>query len=210
MFTGLIEATGQIASISGREAGERVRIATELGAELTSGDSIAVNGVCLTAVECDPSGFAADVSPETMRVTTWKAAAVGQVVNLERPVRADGRLGGHFVLGHVDAVGRVTRFEADGECHWLAVRIDESMLGLVVPKGSVAVDGVSLTVARLEGPIVEIQLIPFTVAHTAFRTTRVGDAVNLECDVLGKYVARLMEATGFSVAGVPDAAGGRR
>ena len=193
MFTGLIEATGRIEQVARTPAGCRVRVATPLGAELRPGDSIAVNGACLTVIDPDPSGFSADVSPETLRVTTWQTAEPGRDVNLERPLRADARLGGHFVLGHVDGLGRVVSLAPDGDCHWLVVEIPTAMLPHVVPKGSVAIDGVSLTIARLTGATIEVQLVPFTVSQTAFRATRAGDAVNLEGDVLGKYVARLAE-----------------
>lgn len=195
MFTGLIEATGRIEVSEPCPAGRRVRIATDLGGQLRPGESIAVNGVCLTAIEADAEGFAAELSPETLRVTTWQTATVGRIVNLERPLRADARLGGHFVLGHVDGVGTVTGVLAEGDCHRLVVEVPDSMQSCLVPKGSIAVDGVSLTIARLIGRTIEIQLVPFTIAHTAFHATRVGDTVNLEGDVLGKYVARLMEAT---------------
>ncbi len=201
MFTGLIEAIGRIEAIADT-AGRRVRIATPLGSELRAGDSVAVNGVCLTAVDADPGGFAVDVSPETLRVTTWSRARVGQDVNLERPLRADARLGGHFVLGHVDAVGRVVSLEADRDCHWLTIDLPDTMAPHVVPKGSIAIDGVSLTIARLEGARVGVQLVPFTVTHTTFRSTQAGDDVNLEGDVLGKYVARLVE-TGQAAAAAP-------
>jgi riboflavin synthase len=209
MFTGLIEATGRIESMTPTDGGERVRIATELGGALRPGDSIAVNGVCLTVAFCDSSGFVAELSPETLRVTTWRSTAAGRMVNLERPLLADARLGGHFVLGHVDGTGTVTRFVPDGDCHRLAVEIDPSMLVYVVSKGSIAVDGVSLTIASLEGATVEIQLVPFTVAHTAFQATHVGDAVNLECDVLGKYVVRLLD-TSLPRARADGTSGGRR
>jgi len=210
MFTGLIEATGRITAIQATASGRRVRIASALAAELRPGDSIAVNGVCLTSVEADRDGFAADVSPETLRVTTWRAAAEGQMVNLERPLKAADRLGGHFVLGHVDGTGRVTAFDAEGDCHRLSIELPESMLPLVVSKGSIAVDGVSLTVARLSAATIEIQLVPFTVSHTAFAATRVGDAVNLEGDVLGKYVARLIDQTLPATASGGRETGGTR
>jgi riboflavin synthase len=193
MFTGLIEATGRIESVTATPGGRRLRVGTDLGRELRPGDSISVNGVCLTVVEAGPGGFAADVSPETLRVTTLQSIGRGRRVNLERPLRADARLGGHFVLGHVDGVGTVTRFDGEGDCCRLGVEIPASMRDWVIPKGSIAIDGVSLTVASLSGSHISVQLIPFTVEHTAFRTTQVGDAVNLEGDVLGKYVARLVE-----------------
>jgi riboflavin synthase len=200
MFTGLIEATGRIGSIAEGDRGRRVWIATPLGGELAAGDSVSVNGACLTVVEADASGFAAVLSPETLAVTTWQGLRAGQLVNLERPLRADARLGGHFVLGHVDGVGRIARLDPDGDCHWLEVEIPASMRPYVVPKGSIAIDGVSLTVARLTDSRVAVQLVPFTVAHTAFGERGAGDAVNLEADVLGKYVARLVGEAGALAA----------
>lgn len=193
MFTGLVEATGNIASIDGDTDGCRLVVRTPLGAELAPGDSIAVNGVCLTAVTCHEDGFTADVSPATLEVTALGQATAGRVVNLERPVRADARMGGHFVLGHVDAVGRVAEWRTDGDAFWLEIEIPASLEPLVISKGSIAVDGISLTIARLLPGRVGLQIIPFTREHTALAHARVGDAVNLEADVLGKYVARLLE-----------------
>ncbi|HUF49147.1 MAG TPA: riboflavin synthase [Vicinamibacterales bacterium] len=201
MFTGLIEAIGRVDAVRSAATGRRVRIATSLGGQLTPGESIAVNGVCLTVIETDPEGFGADVSPETMRVTTWGTMAPGRIVNLERPLRVDARLGGHFVLGHIDAVGQVVHFGRDGDCHWLTVELPASMLPYVVPKGSIAIDGVSLTIARLSGARVEVQLVPFTVSHTAFGSIQAGEHVNLEGDVLGKYVARLADAAAQAAIG---------
>jgi riboflavin synthase len=201
MFTGLIEAIGRVDVVEAAPGGHRVRVATPLGGELLPGESIAVNGVCLTVVDADAGGFAADISPETLRVTTWGAVRPGRVVNLERPLRADARLGGHFVLGHVDAVGRIAHLGPDGDSHWLSVDMPESMAPFVVPKGSIAIDGVSLTIARLSGHRVDVQLVPFTVTHTAFASLGVGDAVNLEGDVLGKYVARLAGAASQAAIG---------
>jgi riboflavin synthase len=196
MFTGLIEATGRLDDVQPADRGRRVRIATPLAAELTPGESIAVNGVCLTVTDASGEAFHADVSPETLHVTTWLTAEAGRVVNLERPLRADARLGGHFVLGHVDGIGRIARLDHEGDCHRLELDLPESLLAYVVPKGSIAVDGVSLTVNVLDGARASIQLVPFTIAHTAFAQARPGQAVNLEMDVLGKYVARLIADRG--------------
>lgn len=210
MFTGLIEAVGRVERLAASDgaADVRLRVATPLGAGLEPGESVAVNGVCLTIASADAGGFDAVLSPETLRVTALGGLTAGRDVNLERAVRADARLGGHFVLGHVDGVGTVTRFDADGDGHRLGVEIPASMRGWVVPKGSIAIDGVSLTIASLAGARIEVQLVPFTIAHTAFQATRVGDAVNLEGDVLGKYVARLVD-TGAVAAGAAGAAEGR-
>jgi len=173
--------------------GRRLRIDTALGAELRAGDSIAVNGVCLTVVACDATGFAADISPETVRVTTLGDRAPGEPVNLERPLRADARLGGHFVLGHVDGVGRVAALRPDGDGYWLEVDVPEPLEPYMISKGSIAVDGISLTIASLDTGRVGVAIVPFTLAHTTLGSARVGDRVNLEADVLGKYVARLLD-----------------
>jgi riboflavin synthase len=173
--------------------GRRLRIDTALGAELRAGDSIAVNGVCLTVVACDATGFAADISPETVRVTTLGDRAPDEPVNLERPLRADARLGGHFVLGHVDGVGRVAALRPDGEGYWLEVDVPEPLEPYMISKGSIAVDGISLTIASLDTGRVGVAIVPFTFAHTTLGSARVGDRVNLEADVLGKYVARLLD-----------------
>jgi riboflavin synthase len=142
----------------------------------------------------DAGAFKVDVSPETLRVTTLGQFAAGRTVNLERPLRADARLGGHFVLGHVDGVGRITALDRDGDCYWLEVSLPQDLSRYVISKGSIAIDGISLTIARLQGATVGVQIIPFTWDHTALSQARTGDSVNLEADVLGKYVARLMEA----------------
>jgi riboflavin synthase len=193
MFTGIVEATGRVARVDPAGTGRRLRIDTALGAELRAGDSIAVNGVCLTVVACDATGFAADISPETVRVTTLGDRAPGEPVNLERPLRADARLGGHFVLGHVDGVGRVAAFRPDGEGYWLEVDVPDPLEPYMISKGSIAIDGISLTIASLDTGRVGVAIVPFTHAHTTLGGARVGDRVNLEADVLGKYVARLLD-----------------
>lgn len=192
MFTGLIEATGRVDAVEAQGNARRMRIGTALGDELHSGDSVAVNGVCLTVAERSADGFIAVVSPETLRVTTLQSASPGLVVNLERPLKADGRLGGHFVLGHVDGVGRIVEIAPDGACHWLEVELPVALAPLVISKGSIAVDGISLTVARQTGARIGVQIVPHTWTHTALSHARVGDDVNLEMDVIGKYVARLL------------------
>jgi riboflavin synthase len=208
MFTGLVEATGHVASLQVAAGGGRLRVHTPIGAELSAGDSIAVNGVCLTAVDPAGDGFSADVSPATLAVTALGGLAPGRLVNLERPVRADARMGGHFVLGHVDATGRIAELREDGEAWRLVIAMPESMAALVIPKGSVAVDGISLTVADVSGHHIVIQIIPFTFAHTALSQATAGDAVNLEFDVLGKYVLRALEvrgtALGLPLSGIPS------
>ena len=192
MFTGLIEATGEISGLKRTPSGIRVRVHTALGAELLAGDSLAVNGVCLTVVSADRTGMHADVSPETARVTTLGAAKRGSIVNLERPLRADGRLGGHFVQGHVDATARVDEIRPQGDSHWLTVRFPPELASFIVRKGSIAVNGVSLTVAGVDTQRFDVQIIPYTWGHTNLRMLKAGEAVNIECDVLAKYVARAL------------------
>lgn len=192
MFTGLVETTGQIESMDGTQAGRRLVVRTRLAAELAPGDSIAVNGVCLTVTSASASSFSADLAPATLAVTSFGTMTAGRPVNLERPLRADARLGGHFVLGHVDAVGRIETWREDGEANWLDVAIPHALESLVVPKGSIAIDGISLTVASIAPGRIGVQIVPFTRAHTTLAAARPGDAVNLEADVLGKYVARLI------------------
>ena len=193
MFTGLIERTGRIAELKTTPAGIRARVDTSMATELTPGDSVAVNGVCLTVVTSDPQGFHADIGPETARVTTLGTLARGTMVNLERPLRPDSRLGGHFVQGHVDATGRVEEIRQEGESYWLTIAYPPAMAPLLIRKGSIAVDGISLTVAGLDRSLFDVQVIPFTWAQTNLQTVKSGDAVNLEFDMLGKYVARAVE-----------------
>jgi riboflavin synthase len=192
MFTGLIEAVGEISGLKRTPSGIRVRVHTTLGAELLPGDSLAVNGVCLTVVSADRTGMHADISPETARVTTLGAAKRGGIVNLERPLRADARLGGHFVQGHVDATGAIDEIRKDGDSHWLTVRFPSELAAYIVRKGSIAVNGVSLTVAGVDSQRLDVQIIPFTWTHTNFRVLKAGEPVNLECDILAKYVARAL------------------
>src|SRR5437868_3057196 len=193
MFTGLIEATGEIAEVKPVAAGFRLRVTTGLAPELTPGDSIAVNGVCLTVVSADADAIHADVSPETSRVTTIGTLKRGSVVNLERPLRADARIGGHFVQGHVDATATIEELRQEGESHWITIRFPSLLAPYIVRKGSIAVNGISLTVAGVDERRFDVQIIPFTWEHTNLRFAKVNDMVNLECDLLGKYVLRAME-----------------
>jgi riboflavin synthase len=158
------------------------------------GDSIAVNGCCLTVVEFDVRSFAADLSGETLRRTAFGEKKPGQPVNLERPLAAAARLGGHFVQGHVDGIGRVTRLTPEGDNWWLSVRVPEGLPRYVAEKGSIAIDGISLTVARWhpQDGIADIAVIPFTHAHTNVHAMTVNDAVNIEVDILAKYVESLI------------------
>ena len=193
MFTGLIESTGQILESTPTGAGVRVRISTPLAPELATGDSLAVNGVCLTVIGRDAIGVCADIGPETLRVTTLGGLAQGSHVNLERAMRADSRFGGHFVQGHVDATGRIDTVRADAEFHTVSVRYPRRFAANLIHRGSIAVDGISLTVAALDGDRFELMIIPFTMAHTNLRHAAVGTPVNLEFDMVGKYVARTAE-----------------
>lgn len=194
MFTGLIEATGRVAALETGERGARLRVETGLAGQLTPGDSLAVSGVCLTVTSGEAGSAAFDLAPETLAVTTLGDLRPGRLVNLERALRADARLGGHFVLGHVDGTGRIRSFSEDGDCWWLDLELPEALEPLVISRGSIAVDGISLTVARLAPGSLSIQIVPFTRAHTALAEASAGDRVNLEVDVLGKYVARLLAA----------------
>jgi riboflavin synthase len=193
MFTGLIEAVGEVERVEPSPAGNRIRIRTAIASDLSPGDSLSVNGVCLTVVAADLESVSADVSPETLRVTTLGRVEPGTLVNLERPLRADARVGGHFVQGHVDATGAVVELRPQGESHWLSISYPPALAAFIVYKGSIAVDGISLTVAALGEGRFDIQVIPFTFEHTNLHTMSAGDEVNIECDILGKYVVRALE-----------------
>jgi riboflavin synthase len=198
MFTGLIEAIGEVAEMKPTPSGFRLRLTTPIASEIAPGDSIAVNGVCLTAVASDDLAVHADISPETARVTALGSLRRGALVNLERPLRADARLGGHFVQGHVDATGTIEEIRPDGDSFWLTVRYPALLAPYIVRKGSIAVNGISLTVAGLDERRFDIQIIPYTWEHTNLHLAKAGDAVNLECDILGKYVVRVAELAGMS------------
>jgi riboflavin synthase len=198
MFTGLIEAIGEVAEMKPTPSGFRLRLTTPIASEIAAGDSIAVNGVCLTAVASDDLAVHADISPETARVTALGSLRRGALVNLERPLRADARLGGHFVQGHVDATGTIEEIRPDGDSFWLTVRYPALLAPYIVRKGSIAVNGISLTVAGLDERRFDIQIIPYTWEHTNLHLAKAGDAVNLECDILGKYVVRVAELAGMS------------
>ena len=194
MFTGLIESVGEVAGVTATAAGgRRLSIRTPLASELRVGDSLAVNGVCLTAVTADGGAVSADIGPETARITTLGSLTPGTLVNLERSMAADGRFGGHFVQGHVDGVGEVAQIREEGDAHWLTLSFPDGLAPYLIQKGSIAVDGVSLTVAALREGTFDVMLIPHTWEQTALRTLRQGSRVNLECDMVGKYVARALE-----------------
>jgi riboflavin synthase len=200
MFTGITEHVGKIEAFEHGSEGGRLRISLEgapaIAAEMKLGDSISVNGCCLTVVRFDARSFAADLSGETLRRTSFGEKKPGQPVNLERPLAAAARLGGHFVQGHVDGIGRVTRLVPDGDNWWLSVRVPLDLRGYVAEKGSIAIDGISLTIARWQprDGIADIAVIPFTHQHTNVHAMAANDAVNIEADILAKYVESLIRA----------------
>ena len=193
MFTGLIEALGDVAEIKETGGGLRLRIATPLASQLVPGDSLAVNGVCLTVTIADAREVYADIGPETARITTLGFLRRDQTVNLERAMRADSRFGGHFVQGHIDGTGVVEELREEADARWITISFHPALAPYFVRKGSVAVDGVSLTVAGLGDDRLDVMIIPFTWANTSLRSLRVTSRVNLECDMVGKYVARAVE-----------------
>jgi riboflavin synthase len=202
MFTGLVEAVGELVERTPASGGFRLRIASPLAPELAPGDSLAVNGVCLTVILAEESEIHADVGPETVRVTTLGGLATGSAVNLERPLRADSRFGGHFVQGHVDAIGHVEELRQEADFHWLTVSFPSQLAPFIVHKGSIAVDGISLTVAGLGADRIDIQVVPYTITHTNLGRLQIRDRVNLECDMIGKYVIRAAELAGLTLTGI--------
>jgi len=195
VFTGLIEDIGAVEEVEADGQGSTLRIATRLGAELAEGDSIAVGGVCLTATDVGADGFAAEAMNQTLEVTALGRLGAGDRVNLELAMKASDRLGGHIVQGHVDGVGEVVSFEEDGFAKRLRVRLGAELLRYVVAKGSIALDGVSLTVAALGEDWAEVSLIPETLERTTLGAAAQGERLNVECDIVAKYVERLAKAT---------------
>jgi len=199
MFTGIIEHTGAIEALVLNDDGGRVTIhAPSVAPSLAVSNSIAVNGCCLTIVDLHNGRLSADLSGETIRKTSFGAKGgelkKGARVNLEQPLTAGKEFGGHFVLGHVDTIGRVSHLTPEGENWWFGVEVPEEFARYVVPKGSITIDGISLTVARWHDNIAEVAVIPYTYKHTNIRDRKPGDAVNLEGDILGKYVERYLQA----------------
>jgi len=194
MFTGLVEGVGRVASVESRADVRRLRIDTDLGPLVQVGDSVSVSGVCLTVTTHDERGMTADIGPETARITTLGRIDVGHQVNLERSMRADGRFGGHFVQGHVDGLGLVQALRRDGDASWMTVGFPAGLAPYFIQKGAVTVDGISLTIAALHDGHFEVMIIPHTWASTNLPERRAGDPVNLECDMIGKYVVRSLEA----------------
>jgi riboflavin synthase len=197
MFTGLIETVGTVVEAKATSAGLRLRVRTDLATEMTPGDSVAVNGVCLTVTLIETGEIYADIGPETARVSTLGTLHRGQPVNLERSLRADSRLGGHFVQGHVDGTGTLEDVRHEVDSHWLTIGFPPSLSPYFVRKGSIAVDGISLTVAGLGDTQFDVMVIPFTWQHTNLPRLKPGERVNLECDMIGKYVARSLELSGI-------------
>lgn len=194
MFTGLIQELGRVESVERGGDGARIRIHAALAPELSAGDSVAVNGACLTATSAAGQTFEADVMHQTLGLTTLGELEAGSPVNLELPLRATDRLGGHVVQGHVDGTATVAEATPDGFATRLGVELPDDLLPYVVERGSIALEGVSLTVAALEGPIAEVSLIPETLERTTLGTVGPGDRLNVECDVLARYVRRQLSA----------------
>ncbi len=196
MFTGIVEEVGRITRIEQRGENRRITIAAERApTELGTGHSISVSGVCLTALEIKPGSFCADLAPETWVRTSFSRIHEGALVNLELPMKADGRFGGHIVQGHVDGVGKVISFEriADSENWWLNIELPDDVEKYTVYKGSISIEGISLTVAKLETNRCAIAIIPHTVELTNLHSLKPGDPVNLEADVIAKYVEKMMK-----------------
>jgi riboflavin synthase len=192
VFTGLIQDLGRVHSVEREADGARFQIESLLRDEIDPGDSVAVNGVCLTAVKRIPGGFEAEAMHQTLAVTSLGALEQGSRVNLELAMRASERLGGHFVQGHVDGVGEVVSVEPDGFAKRLRVGLDPSLMRYVVERGSIALDGVSLTVAAAGDDWLEVSLIPETLARTSLGEAAPGRKLNVECDVVAKHVERLV------------------
>ena len=194
MFTGIVEETGRITAFTPGAEAWSMQVEAQVALEnLTVGDSIAVNGCCLTAARFDANHLWFDVLEETRRLTNFKSLNVAAPVNLERSLRFDGKVGGHFVSGHVDGVGLIEVFEQRGKDYFLTVRAAAGSGRYLIHKGSIAIDGISLTVAETEGDRLSVWLIPHTLAVTNLKSKKVGDEVNLEFDLLGKYVEKLMQ-----------------
>jgi riboflavin synthase len=192
LFTGLIQDVGRVEALESAAEGARLRIATALGAEIGLGDSVAVDGVCLTATAADPGGFETEAMNQTLEVTALGGVGAGGEVNLELAMQASDRLGGHIVQGHVDGVGEVVSSSEDGFARRLRVALPAELMRYVVARGSITLSGVSLTVAELGDGWLEVSLIPETLERTNLGRTRPGDKVNVECDIVAKYVERLV------------------
>ena len=196
MFTGIVEEVGRVSRIEQRGENRRIAIAAEHAPkELRAGDSVAVSGVCLTAIDIKAGSFCADLAPETWLRTSFSRIHEGALVNIELPMKADGRFGGHIMQGHVDGVGKLVALEriADSENWWLHIELPEDVEKYTVYKGSISIEGISLTVAQLENNRCTIAIIPHTVETTNLHSLKPGDPVNLEADLIAKYVEKMMQ-----------------
>ena len=201
VFTGIVAERGRVEAVEAGEAGARIRVRAELASELAEGDSVAVNGACLTATTADGSEFTADVMRQTLGLTTLGGLDAGDPVNLELALRADDRLGGHVVQGHVDGTAVLVSSTDEGFARRLRFEAADELLAYVVERGSIAIQGVSLTVAALGEGWLEVSLIPETLERTTLGDLAEGDSVNVECDVLARYVRRLLPTVSPSVKG---------
>lgn len=192
MFTGLVESVGRVLSLHPSNEQARIAIEVPFAGELTQGESVAVNGCCLTVATFDDRSASFDLLTQTLKVTSLGSAHAGTEVNLERAMRAGDRFGGHFVQGHVDATGVITRLEPHGQDHILTVTLPAEIQRLCVPKGSISIDGISLTIAELTGRDATFWITPHTWNHTRLRCANLGETVNLEADMLAKHVDRLL------------------
>ncbi len=195
MFTGIVEEVGRVISIEQRGENRRITVAAERTPnELSAGASVSVSGVCLTALDIKPGRFSADLAPETWARTSFSRIHEGALVNLELPMKADGRFGGHIMQGHVDGVGKLVAFDriADSGNWWLQIELPDDVEKYTVFKGSISIEGISLTVAKLEKNRCTVAIIPHTVEVTNLHSLKPGDAVNLEADLIAKYVEKMM------------------
>jgi riboflavin synthase len=207
MFTGIVEEVGRVTRIEQRGENRRITVTAEhVPNELQTGESVSVSGVCLTALDLKPGSFSADLAPETWRRTSFSRIHEGALVNLELPLKADGRFGGHIVQGHVDGVGSVIALEriAQSENWWLHIELPEDVEKYTVYKGSISIEGISLTVAQLEKHRCTIAIIPHTVEMTNLNSLKPGDPVNLEADLIAKYVEKMMRSDAESSLTVED------
>jgi riboflavin synthase len=207
MFTGIVEEVGRVSRIEQRGESRRITIAAEHAPKaLRAGDSVAVSGVCLTPIDVKAGSFCADLAPETWLRTSFSRIHEGALVNIELPMKADGRFGGHIVQGHVDGVGKLVALEriADSENWWLQVQLPDEVEKYTVYKGSISIEGISLTVAQLENNRCTIAIIPHTVERTNLHSLKVGDSLNLEADLIAKYVEKMMQRGAESSLTVED------
>lgn len=189
MFTGIVEEIGTVASIGGGSVKVNCNLVLS---DVSLGDSISTNGVCLTVTAFDEGWFSADIMPETLSRSTFRDVAVGSKVNLERAMAADGRFGGHMVSGHIDGIGHIESLLPEGNAIWVTVSAPDDILKFIIMKGSIAIDGISLTVAYVDEECFKVSVIPMTATETTLLKKMAGESVNLECDIYGKYVERFM------------------